>query len=451
MQGKDFYKFIDETVSNPPENLRIKAQSLAQELTFTNEPGRVGGTFQDVVNKFPLLRLPFPFVRTPSNLNKVSFEKLPFLNFAIKESREAIFGQGSEKGREARRSRALAKLSMGAALAYAAYRMANSGTATGSGPVGPNAKEARATLKAAGWQEDSLVFQADNGTLHYYSFDRADPFGMIMGLMVDLRKFRNRVDPEVVNNAETALLLAISKQMLSKTWATNARKIFDVMLAPDRTDARSLKQLTGTVIPRLVANIGKVVDPTVRETRTIFDEIMKGIPGLSKGLHAKRDWLGSDIVDEGALWNTTMLTRRSKSTGREFDNLRREAFSVGARFPVPDGFISDTQGVGVNITGKQENWLVKHIAQGVKNEDGLNFIETMNEVIDSDEYQVSDDGITPRSNSERADIWREYYIGFLEQAKVDFKEKYPEVANRLRRMLELKLTEETGTPVELPR
>ena len=451
LQGKDFYKFIDKTVSNPPENLRIKAQSLAEELTFTNEPGRVGGTFQDVVNKFPLLRLPFPFVRTPSNLNRVSFEKLPGLNFLIKESRESIFGQGPEKGREARRSRALAKLSMGAALAYAAYRMANSGTATGSGPVGPNAKEARATLKAAGWQEDSLVFQADNGTLHYYSFDRADPFGMIMGLMVDLRKFRNRVDPEVVNNAETALLLAISKQMLSKTWATNARKIFDVMLAPDRTDARSLKQLTGTVIPRLVANIGKVVDPTVRETRTIFDEIMKGIPGLSKGLHAKRDWLGSDIVDEGALWNTTMLTRRSKSTGREFDNLRREAFSVGARFPVPDGFISDTQGVGVNITGKQENWLVKHIAQGVKNEDGLNFIETMNEVIDSDEYQVSDDGITPRSNSERADIWREYYIGFLEQAKVDFKEKYPEVANRLRRMLELKLTEETGTPVELPR
>ena len=90
------------------------------------------------------------------------------------------------------------------------------------------------------------------------------------------------------------------------------------------------------------------------------DEIMIGVPGLSKGLHAKRDWLGSDIVDEGALWNTLMPSRHSKSTGREFDNLRREAFSVGARFPVPDGFISDEQGVSINITGLQENWLVRH-------------------------------------------------------------------------------------------
>ena len=451
LQGADFYKFIDESVSNPPEHLRIKAQSLAEELTFTNEPGRIGQAFQGMVEKLPLLRIPFPFVRTPSNLNRVAFEKFPGLNFLIKESRESIFGQGPEKGKQARRSRALAKLSMGAAIGFAAYQAANSGNATGSGPVGPNAKDARATLKAAGWQEDSLVWQADNGTLHYYSFDRADPFGQIMGLVVDLKKFRNRVDPEVVNNAETALLLAISKQMLSKTWATNARKIFDAMLAPDRTDARSLKQLTGTVIPRLVANMGKVVDPTFRETRTIFDEIMKGVPGLSKGLHAKRDWLGSDIVDEGALWNTLMPSRHSKSTGREFDNLRREAFSVGARFPVPDGFISDEQGVSINITGLQENWLVRHVARGVKDPDGKTFIEKMNEEISSKDYQVSDDGITPRSNFERAEIWRENYVGFLEQAKEDFKEKYPEVASRLRRMLQLKLTEETGKPVELPR
>ena len=75
----------------------------------------------------------------------------------------------------------------------------------------------------------------------------------------------------------------------------------------------------------------------------------------------------------------------------------------------------------------------------------------MNEEISSKDYQVSDDGITPRSNFERAEIWRENYVGFLEQAKEDFKEKYPEVASRLRRMLQLKLTEETGKPVELPR
>jgi len=450
LQGKAFYTAVDNAIANPPKNLQIKAQDLARELTFTNEPGAVGQTFKQVVTKFPLLRIPFPFTQTPSNLNRVSFEKFPGLNFLIKESREAILGIGPEKGRQARRSRALAKLSMGGAIAYTSYQLADAGVLTGSGPVGTEAKESRATLKAAGWQEDSIVFQQDNGSLHYYSFDRADPFGMIAGLMVDLRKFRNKVDPEVVNNAETALLLAISKQMLSKTWATNARKIFDVMLAPDRTDARSLKQLTGTVIPRLVANLGKVIDPTVRETRTMFDEIMKNTPGASFGLFSKRDYLGASIVDEGALWNTLIPIRRSKSGGRTHDNLRREAFAVGARFPVPDGFISDEQGVGINITGEQENWLIKHIASGVKVE-GLTFIEHMNELIKSEEYTISDDGITPRPNFERAEQWRDAYVGYLEEAKQDLKVKFPAVANRLTRMLELKLSEETGANVSLPR
>ena len=127
--------------------------------------------------------------------------------------------------------------------------------------------------------------------------------------------------------------------------------------------------------------MGKVIDPTIRETRTMFDEIMKGIPGVSKGLSAKLDFLGADIVDEGALWNTTTPIRHSKTGGRTHDNLRREAFAVAARFPVPDGFISDEQGVGINITAEQENWLVKHIANGVKDAKGLTFVQKMNQII----------------------------------------------------------------------
>jgi len=306
-------------------------------------------------------------------------------------------------------------------------------------------------LKSYGWQEDSLVLVSQRGEKFYYSYDRADPFGMIMGLVVDLRKFRNRTDPEVVNNAETALLLAISKQMLSKTWATNARKIFDAALAPDRTDARSLKQLVGTVIPRLVANMGKVIDPTIRETRTMFDEIMKGVPVASKFLSAKLDWLGAPIVDEGAFWNTMTPIRTSRTGGRTHGNLRREAFAVAARFPVPDGFISDERGTGINITAEQENWLVRHIANGVKNGDGRTFVQEMDRIVKSKDYQVSEDGITPRSNAERADIWRDNYVGYLEAAKVDFKVKFPAIENRLRRMLELKLSEETGKKVSLQR
>ena len=467
---------VDEFMKNPPEDMQIHAQSLARELTFTADPGPadvipLAEVAEHNVNKIPLLRLPFPFVRTPMQINKATFSKLPGLNFAVKESREDIFGKGPEKGRGARRSRALAKLAMGGSLGVLAYQMADAGTATGSGPVGSNAKEIRATLKAAGWQEDSIVWQADDKSLHYYSFDRADPFGMVFGLIVDFKKFRTHVDPEVADNAEVALLLGISKQLLSKTWATNARKIFDVILAPDRTDARSLKQLAGTIVPRLVAQMGKNIDPHIKETRTLFDNIMANTPGASKFLENRHDWLGTPIVDEGHFWNTLTPTRYSTTSGRKDNDLRLEAAAVGARFNVPDGHAIDEQGVAVNITAPQEIWLVKHIARGVEVEFTetdkrgnskkvmKTFVEFMRDKIQTEAYQLKKDPfqrdkngdamIVPTSNADRADVWKSAYNDYKKAAIVDFKAKYPAVADRFRRMLEIKTSELTGHDMKI--
>ncbi len=471
LTGKTLVEHVDEFMKNPPEDMQIHAQSLARELTFTAEPGRIGEVLEHAVNKLPLLRLPFPFVRTPTQINKTTFEKLPGLNLFVKESREDIFGKGPEKGRGARRSRALAKLAMGGSIAYLAYQMADAGTATGSGPVGPNSKETRATLKAAGWQEDSIVWQADDKSLHYYSFDRADPFGMVFGLMVDFKKFRTHVDPEVADNAELALLLSISKQLLSKTWATNARKIFDVILAPDRTDARSLKQLAGTLVPRLVAQMGKNIDPHIKETRTLFDQIMANTPGVSKFLENKHDWLGTPIVDEGHLWSTLTPTRHSTTSGRKDSDLRFEAATVGARFAVPDGYAVDEHGAAVNITGPQEIWLVKHIARGVKapiteidkhgNDKKVmkTFVEAMRGIIQTKEYQLKKDPLqrdkdgkpmtVPTSNADRAAIWKSVYNDYKKVAVADFKAKHPAVADRFRRMLEIETSELTGHDMKI--
>ena len=476
LTDKALIEHVDEFMKNPPEDMRINAQSLARELTFTADPGPasmvpLAEVAETAVNKIPLLRLPFPFVRTPMQINKATFSKLPGLNLLVNESRNAIFGKGPEKGRGARRSRALAKLAMGGSLGVLAYQMAQAGTATGSGPVGSNAKEIRATLKAAGWQEDSIVWQADDKSLHYYSFDRADPFGMVFGLIVDFKKFRTHVDPEVADNAEVALLLSISKQLLSKTWATNARKIFDVILAPDRTDARSLKQLAGTLVPRLVAQMGKNIDPHIKETRTMFDHIMASTPGASKFLENRHDWLGTPIVDEGHLWSTLTPTRYSTTRGRQDSDLRLEAAAVGARFNVPDGHAIDEQGVAVNITAPQEIWLVKHIARGVKapitetdkrgnsKQVMKTFVEAMRDIIQTKEYQLKKDPfqrdkngnamIVSTSNADRADVWKSVYNDYKKAAIVDFKEKYPAVADRFRRMLEIKTSELTGHDMKI--
>ena len=92
-----------------------------------------------------------------------------------------------------------------------------------------------------------------------------------------------------------------------------------------------------------------------------------------------------------------------------------------------------------------------------KNKDGkeveMNFVEYMRDRIQTEGYQLTKTGKQDRfgkdikrstTNAERAMTWREAYNSFKKKAIVDFKRKYPEVADRFRRILELKLTKSTG-------
>jgi hypothetical protein len=449
--GQKLSEFIIEQIQKPNPSIRMDAQDMAEYLTFTKALGKRGKAVQMAIEANPELRFALPFVRTPLNLNKYTFERLPFLNAFVKESREA-FTKASKPGATAAdrvaRDKALAKLATGSMVATYGWHLAESHFATGSGPVGSQAKQARDVLRASGWQENSIVAVDDQGTKHFYQIGRFDGFGTIMNLFADLHAFSKDVDEDTFEQATLALSIAVSRQLLSKTWATNARQIFDGVLAPESNNSQYWKNLFGSVVPRLVVDMGNFIDPTVLETRTYFDQIKKGLPW--KFGEQQLDILAEPVNKDSSLYGFLSPVKHKVRTN---DPLRLELVKIGLPLNTVDNVIS-TGGVSHRLTPRQENFIKRNIINDTKNPvSGLSFRQTMEHIITGKKipkigvipYEKDFDG-SKQTFHQKGERWQEQYNAFKELVMTSLKlrNEFPGLVASIERKKEEKLLRETG-------
>lgn len=467
LKGAELTNFIVEQRQKPDELIRMEAQDMAAYLTFTKALGKRGKAVQGLVEANPELRFVLPFVRTPMNLNKYAFERFPGLNMAVGESSQALFPHGMNLSEQAltkeqrmARSRAVARLAQGSMLAGLAYNIAEnqlnnpneaSVAVTGSGPVGGNAKGSRDVLKAARVQNDSIAFRSDDGKWHQWSFDRNDPYGMVFGMAVDLHAFRQDLDDHSWGEASQAFSLALSRQMLSKTWATNFRNLMDAMLAPERNTGKYWKSLFGSVVPRIIAEGATFVDPTLRETQTLFDEIKQNLPVLRETLEPKLDVLARPRSKQrNNLLDAIFPTERQT---KDETPLVQEMLNIGLNFNTIGDSLS-TEGVSIKLTRRQKNWLIRQTVERAMlpdpedNGKPKNFTDMMSDIIKRDSYKFAGIGTMKKKQTsyEKSQRWQSTYNDFRDAVinGLPFRNEFPALKARLEELKEEKSIRETG-------
>ncbi len=142
-------KLMSDILTDPPADIDSAAKSAARTATFTRELEPALQEVQKMVSNNPLLKIFFPFVRTPTNIAMEAMSRTPGLNFASPRFWADFNGGGI------RRDMALARVSLGSGLIYAVSGTSLSGGLTGYGPM---RKEDRKALEATGWQPFSFVF-----------------------------------------------------------------------------------------------------------------------------------------------------------------------------------------------------------------------------------------------------------------------------------------------------
>jgi hypothetical protein len=290
LEGDAFAAKVADIVTNPTDEQMLAAKKNAEYQTFTKALGPAGRAAQNWTNSHVFFKFIVPFLRTPINLLKYAGERSPF-GLLSEKVRDNISGKNGVVAKDTQ----IARLAMGTMLTVAIGKLVAEGMVTGGGPSDP---KQRAALMLTGWRPYSIKI----GDM-YHSYDWADPFSTNMGISADLMeayKVAGEDDAEL-SKIGSGLLASISKNIMGKASLRGASDIIQAVTDPDRYGPKYVQNLAGTVVPSVVAQTARAMDPVQRETRTALDSIISRLPFLRERLFPKRDIWGEPIVSEGSL------------------------------------------------------------------------------------------------------------------------------------------------------
>lgn len=286
LEGQAIADHIAEVVSNPPPMVRSEAMGFADYGTYTNALEGGSEALHTLVNKWPPAKIFVPFVRTPLNIFKFTFERTP-LGLMSKSLREDLSAGG------ARQAAALTKLGMGSSVMMLGLDMSLNGHITGAGPVDP---EIRSRLQSNGWQPYSIKI-GDK----YYSYARFEPFATWLGMSSDMSEIMSNYESydseaqQEVDELSTAMVAAIANQVVGKTFLQGVSDMTQVLSDAKRFGPRYLQQYAGSLVPAVVADFEKAVSPEREQVFNMLDAIKSRIPGLSDSVPKRYNVYGETI------------------------------------------------------------------------------------------------------------------------------------------------------------
>jgi hypothetical protein len=139
----------EKLLVEPTAEIEEAAKGMASTVTFTRELEEGLQGAQRFLKDTPVLKIFFPFVKTPTNIAMEAMSRTPFINFASPRFYSDYNAGGI------RRDMAMARVTLGSAIVFGAGSYALDGRITGYGPM---RSEDKAALEGTGWQQFSFVF-----------------------------------------------------------------------------------------------------------------------------------------------------------------------------------------------------------------------------------------------------------------------------------------------------
>ncbi len=279
------------------------ALDYAKVATATKDIPQVQEPLARLAHWFPPAKMVFPFVRTPTNLLKMGFERTA-LGGVASFMREGLHGKVLEGYREimtkgTKREQAQLKGKMATATATSAalmtYISANGAFMSGGGPRNRDEREA---LKLEGWQPYSIKI-GDK----WVSYRRLDPISTTLGILSDIAEIPKYydVDADTAEGLFTLISVAFMNNITQQSFVQGVDDLFKVVSDPVTYGPRFLGNIAGGFVPNTLnwsQNFQE--DRMLRETRSIFDHVLARVPSGAKSLPPRRNFLGeAQIINEG--------------------------------------------------------------------------------------------------------------------------------------------------------
>lgn len=353
--SREFRERAAQFAQNPTLKMAEAIADAGERFTFNSPLGEKGRAVQQFVNSWHLEWL-VPFIRTPGNVAK-ELARLTPLSPLVGEWRADLAKGGAAA------DKAMAEVIVGSAIGSAAMSLAFAGHISGAGDPDPNKRRVQ---QAAGWQPYSVKV---NGT--WYSYQRLQPIGTLIGLASDIAGVWDHLTPEESDKVPKMLSVAFANAVTNQTFLQGITNIVNAISDPKRFGPKFVQGLVGSAVPAIAAQTAQVNDPYVREINSVVDAVKNRVPGLRETLFPKRDPFGEKVENRDRVaWVSPITT-----IGESSDSVRSEAARLGvgvAKTPdsitLPSGH--DRKLGEVKLTPEQQDVFADtagHIAYNVLN------------------------------------------------------------------------------------
>jgi len=439
----------------------------AEEVTFSGELGPLGAAVQNVVTKSKIGFLVAPFVRTPTNILKFSFDRLlaphrfglnklrateawAKLEPGYKNTIDALESGGIKGMENARktlleqmravkadgtpdelvRAEARGKVAFGtmlnSALFSAVYMFGD--RINGGGPE--DFKQRQAWLNAGNLPYSIKV----PGTETWVSYQRLDPIATMIGVFADIKDLAednklNGVNESSLEHLMSVLFFTGVRNFTNKSYLSGVDQALS-MLKGQTPVGKYAGGMTAAFLPNILAQGQSITgDQELKEIRGFADIILKKIPGVTMDL--KRTPLGEPVVQE-YFDGVAGILNPLNPIAFGFDNkdiTARELANVGHGFSMPStklrGVIELTDYTGPNGRSAYDRWL--ELSSQVKL-NGRTMKQALTELIKDKRYQALDPKSFTGIPSPRVKFLNRIISRYRKAAQFQMLEEFPEIA-----------------------
>lgn len=285
-------------IYDPPEEIKLRAEEVAKELTFQTDLKGWLGQAQGAMSH-PIAKLFVPFFRTPVNIMKSTLERSPAML-----AYPGFYKKIAAGGREA--DMAMAKMAMGSAImgtfAYASFGLSGPDKSMRIFGAGPSDPEARAAMRRQGFQPYSVNIKQDDGTYKSFTYSRFDPISGMISMAADYAYYaQHENDQQTLDELAMAMSVGVAQYLMEMPLLQGVSDIQSAMMRPspaEKFDAMFglLGEKATTAAISATPGIGsasraasRVEDPTLRSTmlpeKGMFGEDPTQLPAALRGFY----------------------------------------------------------------------------------------------------------------------------------------------------------------------
>jgi hypothetical protein len=312
-------QFIENLVTNPTDDM-LKIATRDAEIAVFQQSTTAGnmlsslkkklkdkGEFAEAAGEFFL-----PFTQVPSGVGSqlVSYSPAGLTQGVLNTARTMIT---KDAGLQRQAAEQMGRGIVGTGIMALGYELYRSGNMTGKYPA--DAKE-REQWKLEGKQENSVKIGGK-----WRKLSAIGPQASILVTGAQLAESVEEGDASALSVASSA-----GSEFLDQPFVQGMSVPLDVLKDPERNVKKFSNQASASLIPNIVKDVSRGLDPYKREAETAGESIRKSIPLMRNDLPPMRDAYGEPLPEEGGviknmfdLFNS--LTPKGDDTTKELRRL----------------------------------------------------------------------------------------------------------------------------------